>query len=260
MVCFKCGATKDKAILFDVISPEGIVQICNSCYKHENLPLIEKHDFSERKPDTAQSVHDRLVKASGIDNIRQKTFEENKEILKKNLELKQVVDSNYRKILRDVKPRDDLIENFHWIIMRTRRKKHLTQSQFAVVLGEPEIAIKTLEQGIVAENGDALIKKVEKFLDINLFKREKLKFENEEELPIEIDEFSIDNMKNENYTVGDINNISKEKNKKSFWKSLWSKKDEDETKNIDELEVEPSISRGSAELSDEEIDEILFGK
>lgn len=259
MVCFKCGATKDRAILFEVISPEGIVQICNSCYKKEHLPLVEKCDFNERKPETSQSVHERLVKASGISG-RRKIAEENQELIKQNSELRQISNANYLKTLKDAKPRTDLITNFHWIIMRARRNKHLTQAQLAVEIGEPESAIKTLEQGIVGENGDALLKKVGKFLDINLYKREKLKFDNQEVVPVEISELSIDKIKEKN-TVGEVNKLTKDKSKKSFWKSiLGGKKDEDETKNIADLDVEPSVSGTNEELSDEEIDDILFGK
>ena len=174
MVCFKCGISKDKAILFDVISPKGIVTICNACYKHENMPLVEKHDFSVRDANHFKTVRERLIAASGIENVEQKTFEENKNILKKNMELKQVVDTNYMETLKEVEPREDLLKNFHWVVMRARRKKHLTQGQFAEALGEPEIAIKTFEQGVIGSEGDALIKKVEKFLDINLYSEKTL--------------------------------------------------------------------------------------
>ena len=263
MECFKCGATKDKAILFEVITPQGIATICNNCYKGENFPIIEKHDFKEYNPKSTRTVRERLISNSNRDTIEKKTFEENKEILKKNLELKKIVNENYLKDLDNIKPREDLIRNFHWVIMRERRKKHLTQKQFAEILGEPEIAIKAIESGVAGEGAEALIKKIESFFDINLFKRKKLEFEEEKEkieMPKEIDEFSIDEMKEKNYTVGELKEMSKNKIKKPFWKSWIKGKEEDETENIENLNVEPPSSEEKSELSDEEIDKILFGE
>ena len=51
------------------------------------------------------------------------------------------MDKNYKeKVGEDLskKPRADLVDNFHWIIMRARRMKKLTQAQFAKEIGESE--------------------------------------------------------------------------------------------------------------------------
>ena len=90
--------------------------------------------------------------------------------------LREIVDQNYeRKMKKDsvpLKSRPDLMDNFHWIIMRVRRVKGLTQGQLAQAIGESEAAIKMAEQGIVPE-GYGLIDKLEKFLKVRLIKERK---------------------------------------------------------------------------------------
>ena len=261
MGCFKCGATKDKAILFDVISSKGIRHICNDCYKNENLPIVEKHDFRERNAEKHLTVHERLVAASGIDNVRQKTFEENKEILKQNLKLKDVVNTNFKKTLDKITPREDLIPNFHWVVMRARRMKHITQGKMAEIIAEPELSIKMLEEGIVGKDSDVLIQKIERYLDINLFNCPAMKIE--EPVPSgEITEFAIDDVKNQDLVIADLKEEGSEK-KSPFWKS-WGRKDKsEEVIDVNDLDVEPYSEEKDLEksqLSEKEIDEILFGK
>jgi ribosome-binding protein aMBF1 (putative translation factor) len=261
MRCFKCDATKSNAILFDVISLKGIVQICNACYKNENLPIVESNGFREKADEKFKTVHERLVSASGLDKVRQKTFEENKAILKQNTDLKNVVDANFKKTLEDVEQRDDLIQNFHWVIMRARRLKHVTQKKLAEIIAEPELSIKMLEKGVVSKDSDALIQKIERYLEINLFDRKQMKVE--EPTTVEkLEEFSMDDPKNQDLVISDLKESATVK-KTPFWKS-WGKKDDSlEVANLEEVEVEPYSSKEvleKSELSEKEIDDILFGK
>jgi len=71
---------------------------------------------------------------------------------------------------KERKPRTDLIPNFHWIIMRARRHKKVTQEQLALEISEPLIAIKRAEMGIIPEGEYNLVTKLENFFGINLIK------------------------------------------------------------------------------------------
>jgi transcriptional regulator with XRE-family HTH domain len=64
----------------------------------------------------------------------------------------------------------NLIEHFHWEIMRNRRRKGLSHEKLAENLGESSIAIAMLEKGKVPENAENLIKKLEQFFQVKLRK------------------------------------------------------------------------------------------
>ncbi len=92
---------------------------------------------------------------------------------KANLDLKRVVSKNIEKTVSTAKKeRPDLIDNFHWVIMRFRRQRKLTQEQFADAISEPVSAIMMAEQGVMPENDYILVRKIENFLGISLIKDE----------------------------------------------------------------------------------------
>ena len=67
----------------------------------------------------------------------------------------------------------DLIDNFHWQIMMSRRRTRLSQKQLAQELGVPEQDIAKVESGKQAENPE-VIRKIENFFRINLHKDKNL--------------------------------------------------------------------------------------
>ena len=55
MECFKCGISDQKAALYDVITREGLIKLCDSCSRREDSPIIRKPTVFqlkeiERKP------------------------------------------------------------------------------------------------------------------------------------------------------------------------------------------------------------------
>jgi ribosome-binding protein aMBF1 (putative translation factor) len=169
MECFRCGISGDKALLFDAISGKGIVRICKKCSFEEDLPLIRKPtEFQLKESERKQTIHEMLSTTSGV-----KKREEKKEELKETeTTLKDIIDKKYQENLPIEKTsRDDLVDNFHWIIMRARRMKKLTQQQLAIEISEPEAAVKSAEEGILPEDSYKLILKLENFLGVKLFKK-----------------------------------------------------------------------------------------
>jgi len=63
-----------------------------------------------------------------------------------------------------------LIDNFHWLILRERRRRYLSRKKFASLTGISESEIKMIENGILPKNGFVLINKIQDFLGINLRK------------------------------------------------------------------------------------------
>jgi ribosome-binding protein aMBF1 (putative translation factor) len=179
MECFKCGVSGEAVRLSDVISKEGVVKICDTCLKEEDLPLLKKPTtFQLKESEAPPSVYERLSSIAGIDakEHKEKIFpsKEKQELKKEEITLRDIVDRNYQKKLEKEQavavPRPGLIDNFHWIIMRVRRMKKLTQEQLAEKIGEAELAIKNAEKGVLPENYNELITKLERALGIRIKK------------------------------------------------------------------------------------------
>ena len=62
----------------------------------------------------------------------------------------------------------DLIDNFHWEIVKARKAKNLTRLQLGNALGVPEGAIKMIETGELPSDNFVLVNKVQTYLGINL--------------------------------------------------------------------------------------------
>jgi len=64
----------------------------------------------------------------------------------------------------------ELVDNFHWRLVKVRRDKGLTRMNVAKSVGASEEEIKELEYGRVSKDDFVLINKVQKVLGINLRK------------------------------------------------------------------------------------------
>ncbi len=208
--CFNCGISEEKAKLIDVIGKEGIVKMCKECAEKENIPFIKKRPsnsyFSQNNLKKKETVYQRLSRMSGV-NLKNKKSEEEQELLKKQeTTLKDIVDKNYYKNISKEPTPDFLINNFHWIIMRVRRSKHITQAQLAKAINESEKAIKMIERGIVPRGIYSLIEKIEKYLDVRLTRKEfSEKIENKPK------KIGFDNMTTRNLTISDLKEMRKKK-------------------------------------------------
>lgn len=172
--CFKCGISSEKSWLSDAIGPEGIVKICRKCSDEEDIPLIRRPSMEQIKTSVSeQPLRDRLALSAGIE-VKKIPKEQQEFLSRQNTQLKDLVDRNFKlTVPKKPEKREDLISNFHWVIMRARRARKLSPSQLAQGIGEPEIAIKMAEQGNLGKEGDKLISKLESYFGIRLFKRDK---------------------------------------------------------------------------------------
>ena len=170
MECSICGISGKMRNIFEVISPKGVILTCDKCSSEEGFPRLKKPDkkvFEE--PERKGSVYERMARLSGV----QPREQERPELKKQEESLRKIIDRNYEEKMRRqdliLKSRPDLTDNFHWIIMRVRRVKGLTQKQLAEMIGESEAAIKMAEQGVVPV-GYELIDKLQRFLRVKLVK------------------------------------------------------------------------------------------
>ncbi len=268
--CFKCGIAGDKVHLFDAIGEVGIVKICRRCSSDEDIPIINKPtDFQLEKAERKNSIYERLSKVAGIVEHRGPNI---KGLMSADdLSLKQMVNQQLRE--REIKkvPRPDLVDNFHWVIMRARRAKKMTQEQLGKEVGIPEAAVKLAEQGVLPDGNYSLVQKLEDALGIQLRRGELV----EEMKPREV---SFDSATTKVLTIADLKEMRKKREQELFEMPRPPKEDRDEFSDFgegEEFDDEPEfVKENSAEekssedksyagkknLSDKEIDDILFGR
>lgn len=274
--CFRCGVSDEREKLFDAISGKGVVKICKNCAKDEGLPLVQPVELN--KPEKTRSVYERLSDMAKLDpekhrsmlleKARQESMRRSKDDRTRRQEttLRGVIDSNFQK--SKPQPRTDLVVNFHWMIMRARRAKKLTQKQLAENIGEPESLIISAENGIILNNSDSLIRKLENYFGIKIRKTEspyaseshvgvarpvgaggdpsiKERFEKEGK---------FDKETTENLTISDLQEMDK-KTESEGKKGLFSFFRRNRKKSPEE-----TTSKPEEEISSEEADRILFGK
>jgi len=177
MECSICGVSGKKTRLFEAISfkEKGIVKICESCSRKENMPILKRPTTFQLKEAEKSSqplkAYDMLAAARRQQDGLRQDAAKGSEKRQEDITLKKIVDRNYEKFVSlEKKPRLNLVDNFHWVIMRARRLKKITQEQLARELSESEVAIKMAEQGILPEDDYRLVNKLESFLGIKLRK------------------------------------------------------------------------------------------
>ena len=236
MECSVCGVSRKKVRLLDVISSKGIVKICEACFKEEDMPILRRPTTfqlkeSEKKP---SGIYDML---SSVRRQKKESVEEfgKKYEKTKTEQLKEIVDRNYEIVVsKEKKLSPDLIDNFHWIIMRTRRLKKLTQEQLAKEISESIAAIKMVEKGILPEDDYRLVNKIGAFLGINLVKDvSKTIPPGPEKSPARIIKFETKTM--QNLTIADLKRIKEQTEK--IGESL-EENQEKNSEEADEIEEE----------------------
>ena len=231
MECSVCGVSKEKARLLDAISSEGIIKICEACSKEEDMPILRRPTtFQLKESEKELKIHDMLL---SVRRQKKESLEEpEKKDEKTNTEttLKEIADKNYEIVVsKEKKPRPNLVDNFHWIIMRARRLKKLTQEQLAKEISESTAAIKMAEQGILPEDDYRLVNKLEGFLGINLIKDvSKATGFSHEKSPARIIKFDKKTM--QDLTISDLKKMKEQAEK--IGKSL----EEEQEKNSEETD------------------------
>ena len=203
MECFNCGISESKVRLFDVVSSKGIVKICDVCLKNERMPIVRRPTtFQLKESEKNLSIYDRISKISGINGeLRRKDS-------KTEINLSNIVDRNFAsKVSNEKRPRLDLVDNFHWIVMRARRLKKLTQKKLAQEISESEVAIKMAERGVLPEDDYRLVNKLESFLGIKIIKTKIQKLP--EKQPVRIIKFDPSAV--QDLTIADLKKMKEEK-------------------------------------------------
>ena len=134
----------------EAIENGKIVKVSEQYAKREGLPIIRRPNIgqiSEQARPLPPSMETRL-------RIGERKHVHSPPKTHDNWKKQQVV--------------SELVENFHWHIRMTRRKKGLTRKQFAKQINEPEENLMEIESGSLPSNDFVLINKIQQALKINL--------------------------------------------------------------------------------------------
>jgi len=166
--CYLCGVGENTTVLYEGISKEGIVNVCRKCYFKNKIPLVTKKEVSmEELP--GESVRARLSRMAGVQDSGN-----GRSRVKTNMadvSLRDIIEKNFREKISGEKKAEDiegLVANFHWVVMRKRRQKKISQKELAETILEPVSAIEYLEKGILPKEYVKLIRKVERVLGVQL--------------------------------------------------------------------------------------------
>jgi len=181
--CVRCNVNGKDVRLFDAIYDGRMEKICERCSIIENIPVIKKPDSEQLKNAEQTTVYKRMKQMSGI------LDDEKKESFFVGDKLKEL-DSQPELELPE-KDKLNLIEHFHWEVMKNRRRKGLSQKQLAENLGESEIVISMIEKAKLPENAENLITKLEQFFQVKLRKKDLnklMEIKRKREKPVLLDE------------------------------------------------------------------------
>ena len=161
-VCERCGVNGTEVRLFDGVYEGRMANLCERCSIVENIPIIKKPAASQLKESErgVEGVYDRMKRMSGVREEKgdETYFQEDKlQELEKHPEL-------------ELPERDslNLIEYFHWEVMKNRRRRGMSQKQLAESIGESEVAIQMIEKAKLPENAESIIRKLEQLFQVKL--------------------------------------------------------------------------------------------
>ncbi len=148
--------------MVEAIDDGRIVRVSEEYAKRERLPILRRSnveskekkivsegDLVKRREFSGRGIFDSGRRDKGI-----LAFEEYRRPLKRNES--------------DVS--NELIDNFHWEILKRRKEKEISRKQFASDLSVSEDEIKIVENGRLPKNDFVLINKIQSYLGINLRK------------------------------------------------------------------------------------------
>jgi len=214
MWCERCGASDENVRLVDVISPEGIVKLCEACSVVEGYPILKRPTTAQLKEAEKPAYYGRYIRGSNVNETKKRIESFGKPgTSASNVEddLREIMNRNYqKKLVSQSKPRADLVDNFHWMIMRARRFKKMSQKELAREISEAEAAIIMAERGILPEDDYKLVKNLEAYLGVQLLKDDARKsLVAQREAPARILNVDPDSMKN--LTIDDLRKMKSSK-------------------------------------------------
>ena len=131
--CERCRVSEEKVRMFDAIYNNQMVFLCERCAIIENVPIVKRPDSAQLK-NSERTVRMFERKQVNLPVKKDTFFREDK--------LREL-DRNPTQELPD-RNRLNLIDNFHWELMRIRRRKGYSHKQLAEAIHESVIALEMI--------------------------------------------------------------------------------------------------------------------
>lgn len=259
--CAICEKEFEDSELKQVILKKGIMNVCRNCFNEDMLVFNKPDPEAFDGIYSRKSVYSRLSESAGVrkvegDKRRISEFGKASGVVRDE-HLKKIANKNYEEGAKKLPPNKDLVDNFHWIIMRARRFRKISQKKLAEEIQESESAIDMAERGIIPEGKDYFVKKLEQYLGITISKKtlESRKNPDHEDLMRRqlIDKFLEENdfdvLTKKSLTVSDLKNMSESDdeefaesgdkvNKKKWWQ--FGRKSSEGKKDVEDFDEEIS--------------------
>ncbi|MDP4039056.1 MAG: hypothetical protein Q8P57_00535 [Candidatus Pacearchaeota archaeon] len=140
----------------EAIRDGEIVRVPKSVAKEEDLFILREVVAAEKPSDSGNYNARDFYKKDKISDLRSSSRLQEWKNARFNVKKNNVT--------------KDLIDNFHWVIARNRRKKGISRDQLAFKIGVSEEEIKMIEMGELPRDDFVLVNRIESFFGINLRK------------------------------------------------------------------------------------------
>lgn len=140
---------KMEEVFVDAIEDGRIVRVSEHYAKQEGLLILRKSAHVDVKPTPEQKKGEELRRNKGFIGME---------------DLRRPLSSRGNELL------NELVENFHWVLMRKRKDKFLTRKKVAMDIGEDELNVKMIESGVLPADNFVLINKLESYYGVTLRK------------------------------------------------------------------------------------------
>ncbi len=134
--------SESQSDLVDAIEEGRIVKVPESYAKREGLTILRKQLIASQSMQKKQKQEEHYL---SFDDFR-KPLKQKSQVL------------------------SELAENFHWEIKKKRRELGITRGKLANDIGEPEHALRLMENGIIQKDDFVIINKLQDYFKINLRK------------------------------------------------------------------------------------------
>lgn len=134
----------------DAIEDGRIVRVSEEYARREGLLILRKQSHVSDAPLSTKEKKDEGMRRNkgfvGMDDLRKPLKSQRSEVM------------------------NELIENFHWILLEKRKAQGLTRKKVAEALAESEMNIKMIENGVLPMNNFVLVNKLESYYRVSLRK------------------------------------------------------------------------------------------
>ena len=173
--CFRCQKNENQVRLLDAIYGNEIVKICEECSSMENIPIIRRpNSFQLQESERPYSVRERLSRMAGVPLKREIKKEDvkpklNLDNLRKPRDYAEIIAKRQERAKKANQPLN-LVDNYNWHIQMARRNRKLTLGQVGEVIGESESVLKMIEEGLLPDDSNRIIGKLEQYFQMSLRK------------------------------------------------------------------------------------------